>query len=163
MKKELDMRACGDPLPRKEREDTHWYESRVWKQFKTTGASLNNQWGINRMMELRWCKSGLGKSHLCTFTDREHKVIEDYEKRKKAGKEHGSGYETSDSFMYHIDHDCKKKKCKPYKITTDEYGNKTSMYGPLTATEKKEYDKKTKARKKRIGKARKIVEVAKNK
>jgi len=140
-KKELDITACGDPIPRREREQTHWYESKVWKQFKTTGASLNNQWGLDRMMELRWCRSGKGKNHLCTFTDREHAVVAKYEKRKLAGKEHGSSYKTADSFFYHLDHDCKKKKCKPYKTTTDEYGNKMSYYKDLTPKERKEYKK----------------------
>lgn len=139
-------------IPQKEREQTHWYECEVWRHFKTTGASLNSQWGLDRIMELRWCKSGLGKNHLCTWSDRSHKVVEEYEKRKKAGKEHGSGYDTSDSFFYHLDHDCKKKKCKPYKTDIDEYGNKTSYYKDLTPKERKEYKKKKTAKNKKYGK-----------
>ncbi len=138
-----------DNIPQKEREQTHWYDCEVWKHFKTTGASLNTKWGLDRIMELRWCKSGLGNNHLCTWSDRSHKVVEEYEKRKKAGKEHGSGHETADSFFYHLDHDCKKKKCKPYKTTTDEYGNKTEWFKDLTPKERKEYKKKTKRKSKK--------------
>ena len=138
-----------DNIPQKERENTHWYDCEVWKHFKTTGASLNTKWGLDRIMELRWCKSGLGKNHLCTWSDRNHKVVEDYEKRRKAGKEHASTYDTTDSFFYHLDHDCKKKKCKPYKVTKDEQGNKTSYYKGLTPKERKEYKKKQTSKRKK--------------
>lgn len=138
-----------DNIPQNQRENTHWYECEVWKHFKTTGASMNSKWGLDRIMELRWCKSGLGKNHLCTWSDRNHKVIADYEKRKLAGKEHGSTYDTTDSFFYHLNHNCKKKKCKPYKTTTDEYGNKTRYFKDLTPKERKEYKKEKSKREKK--------------
>lgn len=116
------------PIPKAEREQTHWYECKVWKMMKQSGASLNNQWGLDRALELRWCTAPSGKSHLCSWNDREHEVVRKYEADRKAGKAHGNAYDTPDSFFKHLKHDCDKEGCKPYKIDTDEYGNESRYF-----------------------------------
>ena len=117
-----------DPIPKTDREKSSWLDCEVWRHIKQSGASLNSEWGLQRALELRWCTNQEGKNHLCSFSDKEHKIFEDHEKRKLAGKEHGSTYDTTKSFFKHMKHDCDKLGCKPFKTTTDKYGNETRYF-----------------------------------
>ena len=68
-------------------EKTHWYECKIWKRFKHSGASNNDEWGLKRMLALKWCKSPYGGKHLCSFTDEEHEKLAEFKRRKDAGEE----------------------------------------------------------------------------
>ena len=51
------------------------------------GASEGSEWGMQRMLELKWHKDKkTGKKHLCSWTDREHKAVEEFERKRKAGE-----------------------------------------------------------------------------
>ncbi len=85
------------------------------------GASEGSEWGIQRMLELKWhTDPSTGKRHLCSWTDREHKIVEDYEKKKKSGKETFYQYETAEDMFAEFD----GKPTKKRDIGNDEYGNK---------------------------------------
>ena len=58
------------------------------------------------------------------LSDEEILKLKDWERRHKTGKETYYHYESADITVKHLEHDCKKKKCKPYKTTRDDYGNK---------------------------------------
>jgi len=71
--------------PKKMQEKTYWYECKVWKILKHSGASLNSEWGLERAMELKWCTTEKGK-HLCSLNDREHAAIEEFKRKKDSGE-----------------------------------------------------------------------------
>ena len=114
-----------DPIPKKQREKESWLDCKIWKILKRSGASLNSKWGIDRALELRWCKSPSGKNHLCSWSDRDHAIVEEYDRKKKSGKQIFYHFENtngkSDNFFKHLKGD---KSIKPYKETKDKYGNK---------------------------------------
>ena len=70
----------------KDREQPRWWHCKIWKMMCTSGASMNSAWGLQRALEIRWCLSGKGKMHLCSWSDRNHKVVADFEKKKREGK-----------------------------------------------------------------------------
>ena len=88
-----------------------------------SGASMNNQWGIDRALELRWCKSPSGNNHLCSWSDRDHKIVEDYDKKRKAGKNILYTYDEGTNMIDWLKVDDKTDQA--YKFTEDKYGNKT--------------------------------------
>jgi hypothetical protein len=65
------------------KEETSWLDCKVWRKFKETGASVNDQWGIDRMLKLRWHKDPYGKMHLCSWSDRNHQVVYDFKEKRK--------------------------------------------------------------------------------
>ncbi len=73
-------------IEKKYREKPKWYHCKVWRHMCSNGASMNSDWGLKRALELRWCESSNGKMHLCSWSDREHKVVEDFEKKRREGK-----------------------------------------------------------------------------
>ena len=73
-------------IEQKDREQPRWWHCKIWKMMCTSGASMNSKWGLARALEIRWCLSGKGKMHLCSWSDRNHKVVADFEKKKREGK-----------------------------------------------------------------------------
>ncbi len=53
---------------------------------------------------------------------------EEYKKLAEEKLQHGFIYETCALMLTHNEHDCKKEKCTPYKVTTDKNGNMTSWF-----------------------------------
>ena len=100
---------------------SHWLSCKVYKMMEQSGASEGSEWGMQRALDIKWhIDDNTGKKHLCSFTDREHKIISDYEKRKKSGKESYHIYKTADDFFAELDGKPTKKIFKG----KDEYGNK---------------------------------------
>ena len=88
-----------------------------------SGASMNSKWGIQRALELRWCKTGSGKNHLCSWSDRDHKIVEEYAKKKKAGKNILFTYDHGTNIIDWLG--TEDKIDQAYKFTEDKTGNKT--------------------------------------
>ncbi len=85
------------------------------------GASEGSEWGIQRMLELKWhTDKKTGRKHLCSWTDREHKIVEDYEKKRKSGKETYYLSETPEDFIA----DLEGKPVTRKDEGRDKYGNK---------------------------------------
>lgn len=59
-------------------EKTHWYECKLWKKFKQCGASRNDPWGLQHIMNYKKQKDG----HYCAMNDREHEVIRKFKEGK---------------------------------------------------------------------------------
>ena len=117
------MMKYPEPLQRKDREQSRWWHCKIWKMMCNSGASMNNQWGIDRALELRWCKSPSGNNHLCSWSDRDHKIVEDYDKKRKAGKNILYTYDEGTNMIDWLKVDDKTDQA--YKFTEDKYGNKT--------------------------------------
>lgn len=85
------------------------------------GASEGSEWGMQRMLELKWhTDPDTGKKHLCSWNDREHKIVKDYEKRRKSGKEIYYQYEDPKDMFAELD----GKKVTHTDAGRDKYGNK---------------------------------------
>lgn len=85
------------------------------------GASEGSEWGIQRMLELKWhVNKKTGKKHLCSWNDREHKIVEDYEKKRKSGKETYYQYDNPEDMIADLD----RKEVTHTDAGRDKYGNK---------------------------------------
>ena len=62
------------------------------------------------------------------LSDEEILKLKDWERRHKTGKEIYYHYESAKITSKHLGHNCDKLKCKPYRTTRDDYGNKVLWF-----------------------------------